>query len=137
MNISIPKPTITPITKPFWDSVEERKLSLPYCDHCHQAIFYPRAHCPYCFHDRLTWKEVSGEGRLKTWSIIHRAGHPAWQERAPYAVGVVELAEGPSMLTHLLIEPDQLAYLMDVKVQFTVIDNQTLPFFAKKEDIPL
>lgn len=133
MNIQVPKPTITPITKPFWDSVEEKKLTLQYCDQCHKAIFYPRAHCPHCFHDQLTWKEVSGKGNLKTWSIIHRAGHPAWQERTPYAVGVVQLVEGPSMLTHLLIDPGQLSYQMEVQVQFEVIDDQTLPFFVKKE----
>lgn len=134
MNISLPKPTVTPVSEPFWNSVAEGKLSLQQCDDCKKAIFYPRAHCPHCLSGQLTWKQVSGRGNLKTWSVIHRTGHPAWQERTPYIVGIVELAEGPSMLTHLLIYPSNVRYQMNVEVSFTTIEGQTLPFFkAKKE----
>src|SRR5699024_3770318 len=120
------------ISKPFWESVAQKKLSIQYWDHCEKENLYPRAHCPHCLHNHLSWKEASGNAKLKTWSIIHRAGHPAWQGKAPYVVGIVELEEGPSMLTHLLIEQDKIVYSMDVTVQFQTIDNQVPPFFTQK-----
>ncbi|WP_163538623.1 OB-fold domain-containing protein [Gracilibacillus sp. YIM 98692] len=132
-NISLPGPTITPVSKPFWDSVAAGKLSIQQCNSCQEWVFYPREHCPHCLSDDLTWKEASGSGSLKTWSVIHRAGHPAWQDRTPYVVGIVELEEGPSLLTHLLVKEEDLAYKMKVKVSFEVIENHTLPFFTKEE----
>lgn len=134
MNISLPKPVKTSISKPFWDNIAKGRFSLQFCDDCGRAIFYPRALCPFCFSDQLTWKEASGQGRLETWSIIYRTDHPAWQEKTPYVIGVVELAEGPSMLTHLLIEPSEVIYQMDVSVCFTTIEDEVLPFFKAKGD---
>ncbi|WP_173917642.1 Zn-ribbon domain-containing OB-fold protein [Halobacillus sp. Marseille-Q1614] len=133
-NISLPTPTITPVSQPFWDSIKEGKFTLQQCEECKKWIFYPRDHCPRCFHDSLTWKEASGEGQLKTWSVIHRAGHPAWQERTPYIVGVVELAEGPSLLTHLLIEEEDLALDLEVIVDIVEIGPHPLPFFKQKKE---
>ncbi|WP_431803870.1 Zn-ribbon domain-containing OB-fold protein [Halobacillus andaensis] len=133
-NISLPGPTITPVSKPFWDSIKEGILSLQQCDECREWIFYPRNHCPHCFHDSLTWKQASGNGKLKTWSVIHRAGHPAWQEYTPYIVGVVQLAEGPSLLTHLPIKEADLVYNMEVTLDIHSVGPHPLPFFKKKEE---
>ncbi|UOQ48914.1 OB-fold domain-containing protein [Gracilibacillus caseinilyticus] len=133
MNISFPEPTITPITKPFWNSIEQKKFTLQQCENCEQWIFYPRAHCPHCFGNRLTWREATGKGRLKTWSVVHRAGHPAWQSLTPYAVGIVELEEGPSLLTHLLIREKELRYQLPVEISYHVLNERQLPFFKREE----
>lgn len=133
-NISFPEPTVTPITKPFWDEIANHRFTLQQCDDCNEWIFYPRAHCPHCFGSRLNWKEASGKGSLKSWSIVHRAGHPAWQEKAPYVVGVVELEEGPSLLSHILVPSEELAYRMPLMVTYEQIGSYTLPFFKKQEE---
>ncbi|SFM34100.1 hypothetical protein SAMN04487943_11428 [Gracilibacillus orientalis] len=133
-NISFPEPTITAVSKPFWDKVAEKQFYLQQCDDCAQWVFYPRAHCPHCFGSHLTWKEASGQGKLKSWSMVHRTGHPAWQERTPYAVGIVELAEGPSLLTHLLINEQELHYQLPVEISFQSLNERLLPFFQKKGD---
>jgi uncharacterized protein len=133
-NISLPSPTITPVSQPFWEGIRAGQLRLQQCDKCEQWIFYPREHCPHCFHHSLTWKKSSGRGRLKTWSVIHRAGHPAWQKHTPYVVGVVSLEEGPSLLTHLLIEEAALTYNMDVEMDISEIGPHPLPFFKKQEE---
>ncbi|WP_082235370.1 Zn-ribbon domain-containing OB-fold protein [Halobacillus massiliensis] len=133
-NISLPSPTITPVSRRFWHNLKEGRFTLQQCDSCEKYIFYPRDHCPHCFHPSLTWKEASGEGALKTWSVIHRAGHPAWQEHTPYTVGVVELAEGPSLLTHLIIDEKNLTYNMEVTVDIVNINSQPLPFFKQKKE---
>ncbi|GAE94459.1 hypothetical protein JCM21714_3617 [Gracilibacillus boraciitolerans JCM 21714] len=133
-NISFPEPTITPTSQPFWDKINQQQFYLPQCQDCKKWIFYPREHCPHCFGSELTWKQASGEGRLKTWSIVHRAGHPAWQEKVPYVVGIVELEEGPSLLTHLLIDNQQLRYQLPVTISYQQLDERYLPFFKKKGD---
>ncbi|WP_066191516.1 MULTISPECIES: Zn-ribbon domain-containing OB-fold protein [Gracilibacillus] len=132
MNISLPQPTITPITQPFWDYIQKKQFYLQYCLDCGQAVFYPRAHCPHCFGSRLEWRPASGNGKLTTWSVVYRAGHPAWQERTPYVVGIVELEEGPSLLAHLIIDEVELRYQMPVEINYQEVDAFVLPFFRKK-----
>nr|WP_275582994.1 OB-fold domain-containing protein [Gracilibacillus alcaliphilus] len=80
----------------------------------------------------MKWQAASGNGKLTTWSVVHRAGHPAWQERAPYVVGIVELEEGPSLLTHLLIDEQDLYYQLPVEINFQSINGFLLPFFQEK-----
>ncbi|MCP3029860.1 OB-fold domain-containing protein [Halobacillus sp. A1] len=133
-NISLPRPTITPVSQPFWDSIKQGKLTLQQCEKCLDWVFYPREHCPHCFHDELIWREASGYGHLVTWSVIYRAGHPAWQELTPYIVGIVKLEEGPSLLTHLLIEEKDVFHLMEVEMDIQEIGPHPLPFFKKKEE---
>lgn len=41
-NISLPKPTITPISQPFWDNLKQKKLSLQVCQSCDKWIFFTR-----------------------------------------------------------------------------------------------
>ncbi|MGT2466795.1 OB-fold domain-containing protein [Mesorhizobium atlanticum] len=33
---------------------------------------------------------------------MHKPGHPGWLPAAPYVVGLIELAEGPTMLSLIL-----------------------------------
>ncbi|RCW77319.1 Zn-ribbon domain-containing OB-fold protein [Saliterribacillus persicus] len=133
-NISFPEPTITQVSKPFWDKIDLQEFYLQQCEDCQKWIFYPRAHCPHCFGEELLWKKASGSGTLKSWSIVHRAGHPAWQEKTPYAVGIVELLEGPSLLTHLIIDQEQLRYQLPVTISYEKLGDRYLPFFKKKGD---
>lgn len=133
-NVSLPGPTITPISQPFWDHLRNDAFTLQRCNSCEEWIFYPRAHCPHCFSESLRWEEASGRGYLKTWSIVHRPGNAAWQELAPFAVGVVELEEGPSMLTHILSETDTFAYHQKVKLNVITPGEQPLPFFKVQSE---
>nr|WP_304220346.1 OB-fold domain-containing protein [Fredinandcohnia onubensis] len=133
-SLMVPGPTITPITKPFWDAVARKEFILQKCCDCGEWVFYPRSHCPHCWSNQLEWKPASGEGTLKTWSIVHRPGHPGWSEVTPYALGVVELEEGPSMLTHLLVDSDQeLKIGQPLKVKYIKCNEVWLPFFGSKE----
>ncbi|WP_347836189.1 OB-fold domain-containing protein [Gracilibacillus sp. JCM 18860] len=69
---------------------------------------------------------------MKSWSVVQRAGHPAWQERTPYVVGVVALEEGPSMLTHLWVDQKDLAYQKEVEISYEEINQHVLPFFKPR-----
>lgn len=133
-SLTIPGPTITPVTKPFWDAIEKREFILQKCTDCREWVFYPRLLCPHCWSDHLEWAPASGKGRLKTWSVVHRPGHPAWETVTPYLLGLVELAEGPTMLTHLLIDPSYpLSVGLPLRVRYTKCGDLSLPFFEREE----
>ncbi len=133
--LSAPGPTRTKLTAPFWDAAGDGRLVLQHCDACGCAIFYPRSICPHCWSNRLRWQDAIGRGRLKSFSIVHRPGHPAWDVVAPYAIGLVELAEGPTMLSHILAPLDQLAVGMPLAIKMTRVGKETLPFFVPDEPI--
>lgn len=67
---------------------------------------------------------MSGHGTVHTYTVIHRPMAPAAFE-APYVVAVVELDEGPLMLTNLVdVEPDAITIGMPVTVRFERVDDE-------------
>jgi hypothetical protein len=65
--------------------------------------------------DELEWRKVSGRGVVYTWTVFHRAYHPAFANEIPYAVVAVELDEGPRMITNLVD-----CQLVDIKIGIPV-----------------
>lgn len=51
-------PTITALTRPFWDAAAEGRLKIQHCEDCGKAVFYPRP----IWSKRLVWKDASGRG---------------------------------------------------------------------------
>jgi uncharacterized OB-fold protein len=127
----VPGPTRTALTTPFWDAVSRRKFLAQACTNCGIWTFYPRQICPHCWSTELVWREPSGRGRLKTWSVIHRPGHPGWEPAAPYTIGLVELDEGPTMLSHLFVATPVLH--MPLRVRFEPVGTGILPCFEPDE----
>ncbi|MEK3889941.1 Zn-ribbon domain-containing OB-fold protein [Bacillus sp. FSL K6-3431] len=134
-NLVVPGPTITAVSKPFWDAVARKDFILQKCVDCKQSVFYPREICPHCWSANLEWAPASGHARLKTWGVVHRPGHPGWQAVAPYILGIVELEEGPTMMTHLLLDPVQDLHIgLPLQISFTKCNDVWLPFFKQKSE---
>ncbi|MDC3415855.1 Zn-ribbon domain-containing OB-fold protein [Aquibacillus salsiterrae] len=130
IDLTVPGPTITPVSKPFWDALSQDEFVVQRCLDCTRWVFYPRNLCPHCWSNQLEWQQASGKARLKTWSIVHRPGHPAWQAVAPYVVAIVELEEGPSMMTHLLVDVKQkLDIGTPLELCLTKVNDRNMPFF--------
>lgn len=127
--LSVPAPTPTELSAPFWEAVARRSFVLQHCTRCGRWVFYPRQICPHCWSADLVWEPASGLGRLATWSVIHRAGHPGWQPATPYVVGIVRLVEGPSMLSLILAAESGLGRDFPVRVAFTDVGGRLLPCF--------
>lgn len=127
-----PLPVATPESRPFWEAARQHRLCLPYCPACSRWHFYPRPFCPHCFGADIEWRDASGRGVLLSY-VIHARAPRNFPVAAPYAVGIIELAEGPRMMS-LLVEveptPAALACDMAVEVVFTdVTPEVTLPRF--------
>ncbi len=125
-----PLPVPTPETKHFWDGTQVGELRLQRCDGCRQVYFPPRPFCPKCGSRHVSVVKATGKGRLFSYVIHHR---PAPGFAPPYAIAVVELDEGPRMMTNIVgcpQTPEALVLDMRVEVTFEKLSAQiTLPFF--------
>jgi uncharacterized OB-fold protein len=88
--------------------------------------------CPRCLGDDISWRDLSGRGKLLTF-VINQRGPRRFPVDGPYVVGIVELDEGPRMMA-LVVEvepsPQHVRCDMAVEVVFDdVTDSITLPRF--------
>ena len=124
------RPLPTPETKHFWDGTAAGELRLQRCDACANVYFPPRPFCPACASRKVTVFKASGHATLYSYVINHR---PAPGFTPPYAIAVVELAEGPRMMTNIVgcpQTPEALDLDMKLEVAFEKLDdNCTLPLF--------
>lgn len=127
-----PIPHPTPETQDFWDGAKAGELRLQRCSDCGKVYFPPRPHCPGCASRSVASFKASGRGRLFSYVINHRPA-PGFEGEAPYAIAVVELEEGPRMMTNILDvpqTPEALQLDMPVEVAFEPIsDTISLPKF--------
>ena len=124
-------PIPTPETQPYWDGAAAGELRIQRCRDCRQAYFYPRPLCPSCGSGDVEWFTASGRATLYSYVINHRPA-PGFEADAPYAIAVVQLAEGPRMMTNLVgVEPDpeQLPLDMTLMVEFEPRGEQAVPVF--------
>lgn len=128
----LPQP-ITPETKPFWDGLREQKLMLPKCGDCGRVFFYPRIVCPHCQSRNVGWIQGSGRGKLYSFEIAYQTISRVFKVKPPYVLAMVELEEGPRMLSNLIgIEPDPKKIKCDMPVEIVyqkLTDEVTLPLF--------
>lgn len=94
-------PDPTPTSQPFWDALDDGKVMLQQCDECGAWIYYPRSRCSSCLSPSLTWKEISGEGMLYTYTVARQPTTPAFDEVENLLLAVIELDQGPKVTTSL------------------------------------
>jgi uncharacterized OB-fold protein len=125
-----PLPVPTPETKHFWEGTQAGELRLQRCGDCGHTYFPPRPFCPKCASRKVSVVKSSGKAKLFSYVIHHR---PAPGFSPPYAIAVVELAEGPRMMTNIVgcpQTPDALLLDMPLEVTFEKQTEEiTLAFF--------
>lgn len=126
-----PLPVIDPGTAMFWAEAKAHRLTIPRCLDCGRYHFYPRALCPHCHSDRLEWTSVSGRGTIYSYTVARKPAGPAFAADVPYVIVIVQLAEGPRMMSTLIADDvGQVRIGMAVEVVFEdVTDEVTLPRF--------
>jgi uncharacterized OB-fold protein len=127
-----PLPTPSRESQPYWSGLKEHRLLMQHCDSCDRLQFYPRSGCRTCGSTELSWREMSGEGHIYTYTVIHRAPFAAFAEDVPYVYAVVELDEGPRVVSTVEID-DLDAVHVDQRVRATyddVTDDVTLLRFV-------
>ena len=129
-----PIPLPTPETRPFWDAAKRHELTLPRCRACGKLHYFPRGACPFCLSLDLAWERMSGRGTLHTFTVVAR-GQKGFPVPTPYVLAIVELVEGPRMMTTLVeVDPKTVKIGMPVTVVFRDIsDTIALPLFKPGE----
>jgi uncharacterized protein len=125
-----PLPQATPETRHFWEGTRIGELRLQRCDECAGTYFPPRPFCPACGSRSVSMIKASGKATLSSY-IINQRPHPAWDE--PYSIAIVELAEGPRMMSNIVNcpqTPEALVLDMPLEVVFERQNDEiTLPLF--------
>jgi uncharacterized protein len=105
-----------PMTRPFWDAVEQGRLLLERCSGCQAVIWYPRGFCPRCGSTATDWIEASGRGTVYSYTVVRRS-FGAFAPLTPYVVAYIELAEGPRILSNVVgLEPDGVTIGLPVEL---------------------
>lgn len=121
------RPTVNEVNRPFWDGCRRGELLLQRCRHCGRLRYPAAVVCPDCLSAEAQWQPMSGRGRVFSFVVFHRAYHPAWEARVPYNVALIELDEGPIMLSNVVaIDNATLAVGLPVAVAFEAVDESLI-----------
>ena len=103
--------------QPHLDGLRRGELHVARCAHCGSPAFPPPVICPRCGDAAATeWFVASGRGIVWSFAVFRRtylAAHPA-----PYTVAVVELTEGPRLISNIVgAEPGAIRIGMTVRAE--------------------
>ncbi|MCC6000287.1 MAG: OB-fold domain-containing protein [Pararhodobacter sp.] len=108
--MTTPPPKATPDAAPeagpdavFRRHLEAGEFALQQCGDCGIRVFQPRMLCPACGSDRLDWQPVSGRGRIHSRAVLKQRP----EKGGDRAIVLVDLAEGPRMMSRLPDTPAQ------------------------------
>ncbi len=126
-----PKPRPAPESLPYWQAAREHRLALPKCEDCQKFWFPPSRTCPHCLSANFSFKNVSGKGKIFSFVTFHRVYRPAFANDVPYVVALIELDEGPRLLSNIMgVTHDQVKCEMRVEVVFDDYDEDiSIPKF--------
>ena len=128
----IPLPLVDTDTEEWYAGLKRRELLLQQCASCGTLQHPPQPSCPQCLSLEKKWTKASGRGTIFTFIVVRHPVHPAFAE-VPYDVILVELEEGPRILSNMLdCPPEEIEIGMPVTVDFVdVSDDITLPKFRR------
>jgi uncharacterized OB-fold protein len=110
----------------YFEAAAAGRLMLKHCASCAAVHHYPRALCPFCWSEALTWVQAKGTAEIYTFSVCRRVGP------VPYCIAYVKLDEGPTMMTNIVdCDLDTIRIGQRVRVTFrTTEGGVSMPVFA-------
>lgn len=130
-NAPFPTPLPDPWSTEFWEGCKRGELLLQQCSGCSKPRYFPRLTCPLCGDEAYAWIKASGKGALYSFIVVHPPTLPAFKDDVPYPVVLVELEEGPRMVSNVVdCANEDLEIGMPLEVVFDeVTEDLTLPKF--------
>jgi uncharacterized OB-fold protein len=124
------EPFLSPRTTEFWRAGSDGVLRIARCQTCGRYRHPPRPVCAACHGDDIRFEDVSGHGRVWSWTVNHYAWAP--EMPPPYVVALVDLAEQPGLrlMSNLVeCELDRIEVDMAVEVCFARTGDAHIPLF--------
>jgi uncharacterized OB-fold protein len=111
---------------PFWAGCCRKEFLVHRCEVCGRA-YWPASCCIEHGAAAMAWHVASGRGRVHTYTVFHHPYDPAFKDRLPYVIAVVELDEGPFFHTDIVdCEPDDVYVDLPVEVVYETVDADTV-----------
>jgi uncharacterized OB-fold protein len=126
-------PAVTDLTQGFWDAAKAGRLAIQRCQSCSYYNHPPKPLCDRCLASDLQFEDVSGNGAVWSFTVMHQKSVAGFEETVPYVTALVELDEQPLLLlvTNLPGTPKDSISIGDrVYVTFEALNDEiTLPQF--------
>lgn len=112
----------------FWREIPSRyNLVGTKCGSCGALDFPPRAVCPHCGRrsiGRMSRHQLSGRGRVVTYTIVHDVPR-AFELAKPYVLAIVELEEGVRLTSQVVdCDPSDVGVGMPVVAAFRKLGEE-------------
>lgn len=126
-------PELTPETAFFWTSGEDGRLRIQRCAACARYQHPPFPRCTACGSEDVAPAEVSGRGRVATYTINHEAWYPGLE--VPFVYAAIELEEQARLyvFSNIDVPPGEARIGLPVSVYFERDDDVWLPLFRPEQ----
>ena len=122
----LPIPVADEESGPFFEGAKQRKLMILRCTRCGTWRLPGRERCVDCWSTESEWAQASGRGKLYTFGIMHQQYHPAFADVVPYNYAIVELEEGPRLVSNIVGCPnEELRVDMPVEAVYDDVSEET------------
>lgn len=79
------------------DALAAGRFTLPFCDECGRAHFFPRVLCPHCGAGAITLCTATGKGTVHSTTVLRRRA----EEGGDLNIALIDLAEGGRMMSRV------------------------------------
>jgi uncharacterized protein len=118
------KPTVIDETRGFWEGTAAQELRVQVCGACAHRQLPGGPCCRECLSDQVTWVRASGRGTVFSFTVVHKALHPAFAALVPYVLADIQLEEGPILTSNVTdAAPHEVSIGMPVEVWFDEPDR--------------
>jgi len=114
-----PLPRVDEESRGWWEALQRHEIYVQRCRACGTTRLPPRAVCPACLSSEVEWVRATGRGTIYSFTVTHQNQAPGFREELPYVLAIVELAEGPRIMTNIVgCPPDGVRIGAAVEVVF-------------------
>jgi uncharacterized OB-fold protein len=125
LNVARVPPTPYSFSAPYWEATREKKLILQYDPKAGRYQFFPRATSIYTGRRNLEWCEVSGKGKVFSFTVVRRAREP-FRGHEPFLIALVTLDEGVNVMADMVdCGIDEIKTGLPVKPYWAPLSNGT------------
>ncbi len=97
----------------------------------------PTIVCPQCASQAFEWRVCEGAGTVYSFTVVHRAPSDAFSAHTPFVVALIDLKEGPRVMTNIIGDDRfEVAIGDSVRVCFEPREEATVPQFRRQATAP-
>ncbi len=94
------------------------------CPRCNRVVVPAQDYCDICAQDMSEWVDVGQEGKIVTWTVVHR-DHVLYPHKVPFAYALIQLDGADTALLHTVLADDYAAIKTGAKVKAVWKDERT------------